>query len=54
MSLERSAGLCGEHAQRFTDAFGDGGGTIAGRRERSPDGEAWELDFETTYTRRGA
>jgi hypothetical protein len=30
-----------------------GGDTIAGRWETSPDGEAWELDFELNFERVG-
>jgi hypothetical protein len=37
--------------QRWTSALSDDGGTIAGRWEASPDGAAWELDFELTYVR---
>jgi hypothetical protein len=40
-----------DFAQRFTGTFRDGGDTIAGRWERSADGEAWELDFRLTYRR---
>ena len=37
--------------QRFVGVFGDGGRTIGGRWESSPDGDAWELDFPITYRR---
>jgi hypothetical protein len=42
--------------QRWTATFSDDGETIAGRWESSPDGRAWQLDFEMTYrlTRRAA
>ena len=39
--------------QRFTGTFDADGGAIRGRWEQSPDGTAWELDFELTYTRLG-
>ena len=35
--------------QRFVGKLGDGGRTIEGRWELSPDGTAWELDFLITY-----
>jgi hypothetical protein len=44
--LER--GTPGFH-QRFVGEFRDGGRTIGGRWESSPDGTAWELDFPITY-----
>ena len=44
--LERAAP---DFHQRFVGAFGDGGRTIEGRWESSPDGSAWELDFPITY-----
>jgi hypothetical protein len=37
--------------QRFIGAIRDGGQTVAGRWESSPDGSAWEPDFEMTYRR---
>jgi hypothetical protein len=37
--------------QRFAGTFSDDGTTIAGRWETSPDGEAWERDFDLTYTK---
>jgi hypothetical protein len=37
--------------QRWVGAFRDGGDTIAGRWETSPDGSTWELDFELAYHR---
>jgi hypothetical protein len=39
--------------QRYVGRLADGGRTIAGRWETSPDGETWTLDFELTYRRRG-
>ena len=47
-TLERAA--AGFH-QRFVGEFRDGGRTIEGRWESSPDGSAWELDFPITYRR---
>ncbi len=44
--LERAAP--GFH-QRFIGAFRDDGSTIQGRWESSPDGTAWEPDFDMTY-----
>src|SRR5690606_5429018 len=38
--------------QRWVGAFGVDGQTIEGRWEKSPDGRAWELDFELAYRRR--
>jgi hypothetical protein len=35
--------------QRFIGAFRDHGRTIEGRWESSPDGSAWEPDFDMTY-----
>jgi hypothetical protein len=35
--------------QRFIGAIRDQGRTIAGRWESSPDGSAWEPDFDLTY-----
>ena len=35
--------------QRFTGAFRDDGQTVVGRWESSPDGSAWEPDFDMTY-----
>jgi hypothetical protein len=40
-------------ARRFTATFGDGGATITGRWESSPDGTAWKHDFDLIYTRAG-
>jgi hypothetical protein len=37
--------------QRWTGALSADGSTIEGRWEQSPDGTAWELDFELTYER---
>jgi hypothetical protein len=37
--------------QRWTSTLSDDGREIAGRWETSPDGSAWELDFELTYVR---
>jgi hypothetical protein len=37
--------------QRWTATFSDDGDSISGRWETSPDGSAWELDFELVYTR---
>lgn len=37
--------------QRWTATVGDDGAAIEGRWESSPDGEAWELDFELAYHR---
>lgn len=39
--------------QRWTGTVRDDGATIAGRWESSPDGGAWELDFELVYHRLG-
>jgi hypothetical protein len=46
--LERAAP---DFHQRFVGDFRDGGRTIAGRWESSPDGTAWELDFPISYRR---
>jgi hypothetical protein len=46
--LERAAP---DFHQRFIGLFRDGGRTIDGRWESSPDGTAWELDFPITYRR---
>jgi hypothetical protein len=35
--------------QRYVGTIGDDGRTIQGRWESSPDGEAWEPDFDLTY-----
>ena len=35
--------------QRFIGAFRDDGQTVVGRWESSPDGSAWEPDFDMTY-----
>jgi hypothetical protein len=35
--------------QRFTGTFSDDGRTIRGSWETSPDGSAWEHDFDLTY-----
>jgi hypothetical protein len=40
-----------EFSQRFTGTFTEGGARIAGRWESSPDGSAWEHDFDLTYTK---
>jgi len=37
--------------QRWRATVSDDGRAIEGRWESSPDGEAWELDFELTYRR---
>ena len=37
--------------QRFAGTFSDDGDRIEGAWEHSPDGAAWELDFDLTYTR---
>jgi hypothetical protein len=37
--------------QRYIGAIRDEGRTIQGRWESSPDGEAWEPDFDLTYRR---
>ena len=47
--LERAAP--GFH-QRFIGSLRDDGRKIDGRWESSPDGSAWEPDFEMTYRRR--
>lgn len=39
--------------QRFGGTFGDDGRTIRGAWEKSPDGSAWEHDFDMVYTRVG-
>jgi hypothetical protein len=39
--------------QRWTGTFSPDGQTIDGRWETSPDGQAWELDFELHYVRTG-
>ena len=46
--LERAAP---DFHQRFVGEFRDGGRTIDGRWESSPDGEGWALDFPITYHR---
>ncbi len=38
-------------AQRFSGTFSADGTTITGRWERADDGEAWEADFDLTYTK---
>ena len=38
-------------SQRFTGTFGDDGNTITGFWKKSGDGEAWEHDFDLTYTK---
>lgn len=48
--LERAAP---DFHQRFVGEFRDGGHTIEGRWESSPDGSTWELDFPITYRRIG-
>lgn len=40
--------------QRFVGTFRDGGRTMDGRWESSPDGAAWELDFPITFRRTDA
>ena len=40
-----------EFHQRWEATLTDDGTAIQGRWESSPDGEAWELDFELTYRR---
>ena len=40
-------------SQRFKGTFDDDGNTIRARWEKSPDGLAWEPDFDLTYTRLG-
>lgn len=49
--LERAAP---DFHQRFLGVFRDGGATIDGRWESSPDGETWELDFPIAYRRIGS
>jgi hypothetical protein len=39
--------------QRWIGIFSNDGDTIHGRWETSPDGHAWELDFELVYRRVG-
>jgi len=39
--------------QRFAGSFSPDRETIGGRWQSSPDGQAWELDFELTYRRTG-
>lgn len=39
--------------QRWLGVVGDGGDTIEGRWETSPDGGVWELDFGLSYHRIG-
>ena len=46
--LERTAP---DFHQRFVGVFREGGESIDGRWESSPDGNAWELDFPITYRR---
>ena len=41
-----------EFRQRFTGTFSDDGRTINGTWEICHDGNAWEKDFDITYTRR--
>jgi hypothetical protein len=48
-TLERAAP---DFHQRFVGIFSDGGRTIDGRWESSPDGTAWELDFPITYRKK--
>jgi hypothetical protein len=40
-----------EFFQRFFGTFGDDGGVVTARWEKSRDGSAWQLDFDLTYTR---
>ena len=37
--------------QRFEGAISENGQTITARWEKSPDGAAWEHDFDVTYTK---
>ena len=39
--------------QRFTGTLADDGATITAAWEKSPDGVAWEHDFDMIYTRTG-
>ena len=39
--------------QRWTGTFSPDGQAVDGRWETSPDGQAWELDFELRYVRTG-
>jgi hypothetical protein len=57
MSVEgrewRTWGVAGpEFHQRSIGVFSEDGNRIDVRIEQSPDGENWELDFESTYVRR--
>lgn len=38
-------------SQRFTGTFGEDGSALTGFWEKSGDGEAWEHDFDLTYTK---
>ena len=56
MSLEgRTWTIWGQAApeffQRFVGTIAEDGAVVAGRWERSSDGESWENDFDGTYTR---
>jgi hypothetical protein len=42
-----------DFAQRYTGTFAADGRRIDGRWESSPDGAAWELDFQLSYTKAG-
>jgi hypothetical protein len=48
-----SPDLSQHFSQRYIGRLSDDGNTITGRWEKAPDGSAWELDFELTYTRIG-
>ena len=49
----RTWGVAGpEFHQRSVGVFSEDGNRIDVRIEQSPDGETWELDFESTYVRR--
>jgi hypothetical protein len=48
-----SPDLAQHFSQRYIGRLSDDGNTIIGRWEKAPDGSAWELDFELTYTRVG-
>jgi hypothetical protein len=40
-----------EFFQRFKGRFSSDGRTIAARIEKSADGNAWDIDFDTRYTK---
>ena len=50
-TLERTAP---DFHQRFVGELRDGGRTIDGRWESSPDGTTWDLDFPITYRKVGS